>query len=474
MFILSCKRCVNLRYYKDVIKLINAKRSNMAAVGYSFNVNRFISDKSTYFESNSPFDSVNLTYEKVESDSDVYEDDEYLYPESFNNISNLSLHKVISYRDAIKTDDLENESNSDDLSEIITSNISDNDLKIRNTEITQLLERVLRDKVNPKCSVSLFGSAINGLWTEGSDLDVCVEIPNVNSRSAIIRNLRRIATVLSPLSPTRVIQNRFTAKIPILNWKRDYQKRPIKIVDGSLGKQESFDFECESIPSIDISVNNVLAVANSILVGTYVSFEPRVRNMILLLKMWAKSKSINDRSRGTLSSFAISLMVIHFLQNCSPPILPSLQDLAFSTNELPNYVAGVDCRFSTDMNKIRAELNFLSKGKVNSLDDRTLLINFFRYYGWYNVHSQGKPILIRSVDLSEFNMRYGADMEDPDANLDKSMISNPYLHVDNPFEIGIDVANISIHQRSRITNEFRKAYQSLRAGNTLKSLLNKG
>ncbi|BAM42470.1 uncharacterized protein TOT_040000837 [Theileria orientalis strain Shintoku] len=473
MFMFSCKRCVNLRYYENVIKLVNAKSFNTRAVGYSHNVSRFISNKSTNFESKDPFESVNLTYEKVESDSDVYDEDEYLYPESLNSISNLPLHNVISHSSGLKNEDLENDANSDDLSDVIANNVSDIDLKIRNTEIAQFLERALRDQVNPKCSVSLFGSAINGLWTEGSDLDVCVEIPNVNSRSAVIRNLRRIATVLSPLSPTRVIQNRFTAKIPILNWRRDSKKRPVKIVEESLNKQEILDFECESIPSIDISVNNVLAVANSILVGSYVSFEPRVRGLILLLKMWAKSKGINDRSRGTLSSFAISLMVIHFLQNCSPPLLPSLQDLAFSTNEPPNYVAGVDCRFSTDMNKIRAELNFLSKGKANTLDDRTLLINFFRYYGWYNLHSQGKPILIRSVDLSEFNMRLGTDTEDPDANLEKSTLGGPYLHVDNPFEIGIDVANISIHQRSRITNEFRKAYQTLRAGSTLKSLLSK-
>merc|ERR1719384_1624698 len=64
----------------------------------------------------------------------------------------------------------------------------------------------------------------------------------------------------------------------------------------------------------DISVNNVLAVVNSRLVGQYVRTDERLRTLGVGLKAWAQARGINDRSRGTISSFSLVLMLIHFLQ----------------------------------------------------------------------------------------------------------------------------------------------------------------
>ena len=36
--------------------------------------------------------------------------------------------------------------------------------------------------------------------------------------------------------------------------------------------------------------------------------------MVILVKKWAKTHGINDASQGTLSSYALTLMVIHYLQ----------------------------------------------------------------------------------------------------------------------------------------------------------------
>ena len=36
--------------------------------------------------------------------------------------------------------------------------------------------------------------------------------------------------------------------------------------------------------------------------------------MVMLVKKWAKTHGINDASQGTLSSYALTLMVIHYLQ----------------------------------------------------------------------------------------------------------------------------------------------------------------
>lgn len=37
--------------------------------------------------------------------------------------------------------------------------------------------------------------------------------------------------------------------------------------------------------------------------------------MILVVKKWAQYNEINDASKGTLSSYALVLMVLHYLQS---------------------------------------------------------------------------------------------------------------------------------------------------------------
>ena len=40
----------------------------------------------------------------------------------------------------------------------------------------------------------------------------------------------------------------------------------------------------------------------------------RVQPLVMLVKKWAKKHDINDASCGTLSSYALTLMVLHYLQ----------------------------------------------------------------------------------------------------------------------------------------------------------------
>jgi hypothetical protein len=44
-----------------------------------------------------------------------------------------------------------------------------------------------------------------------------------------------------------------------------------------------------------------------------------------MVKFFAKVCDIGDASRGSLSSYAYILMVIFYLQQCNPPVLPVLQ-----------------------------------------------------------------------------------------------------------------------------------------------------
>jgi len=60
-------------------------------------------------------------------------------------------------------------------------------------------------------------------------------------------------------------------------------------------------------------------VAKTVYVHVYLwrcslAVDPRVRPLVMFVKHWAKFQNINDASQGTVSSYSLSLMVIHYLQ----------------------------------------------------------------------------------------------------------------------------------------------------------------
>ena len=65
---------------------------------------------------------------------------------------------------------------------------------------------------------------------------------------------------------------------------------------------------------------------NTHLLYCYSQLDHRVRPLVLALKKWAKKNNINEARLQTLSSYTLSLMMIHYLQcGVSPPVLPCLQ-----------------------------------------------------------------------------------------------------------------------------------------------------
>ena len=84
--------------------------------------------------------------------------------------------------------------------------------------------------------------------------------------------------------------------------------------------------EDESGIAVDFNVNNLLGITNSNLIFTYTQIDQRFHIMNVFLKWWAKSVGIIGAAFGYLSSYALTLMIIAFLQNTEPPVLPCLQE----------------------------------------------------------------------------------------------------------------------------------------------------
>lgn len=215
------------------------------------------------------------------------------------------------------------------------------------------------------CQAELFGSAATKQWMPGSDLDICLLAPGMTAKASQVRGLRKVASALRQLGGgTHNIQPRFHAQMPILRWA---PRRPDRA--GAL--------------ACDISVGNVLAVANTRLIATYLEIDQRVPVLLRAIKVWAKKRGINNRQRGSFSSFALTLMLIHVLQARPSPLLPSLQDLAIQHELPPLFLQGADCRYCSDSELISgALLKLQGDHGTNQECVGALLLEFFRYFGW--------------------------------------------------------------------------------------------
>ncbi|PHJ23916.1 polynucleotide adenylyltransferase [Cystoisospora suis] len=408
------------------------------------------------------------------------------------------------------------------------------------------LQDLLSGGVLEACVVTPFGSAVNGLWTPQSDLDVCVQVKGAYTRAQQIKVLRQIAHALHPVQ-SHIVEPRFQARVPIIHWTPRFQvsghvsggtlldsqrledgrsaalgipqQRNHIVKDGRKqgmeggGEAPSRRTGQPSMVACDISVNNLLAVVNSKLLGAYVHTDKRLRTLGYSVKWWAKGRNINDRARGTVSSFSLILMLIHFLQrHANPPVLPSLQDIAIHQQAPPVYIGGVDCRYTSDRTAIERELAFLRNGRAaNTRSPGTLLLQFFHYYGY---EYKGGVISIRDtsgfireshpsdtgfflpgektaaarrggglgwtleeqarVCVSSSERHSENDVFGPLANslplADIHNFGGDYLVVDNPFEVGKDVCNVLPCQYQRIRHEFRRAFRMLSDGSTLRQV----
>lgn len=178
------------------------------------------------------------------------------------------------------------------------------------------------------------GSTVTGLYVQGqSDLDVTLFFPGRRhpmQRSEQLAILRLVATSLEEQAFEDV--NVIGAKAPI-------------VVCRSHGLV------------LDVSVQSCLGLANTRLVSQYTHECPELRLLVRKVKEFAHVWGVKDAKDGTLSSYAYTLLCIHFLQQRSPPrcwvtpvdafeegcVSPASASTATSENADPNAVWAAPC-----------------------------------------------------------------------------------------------------------------------------------
>ncbi|XP_056179742.1 terminal uridylyltransferase 7 isoform X1 [Falco biarmicus] len=171
--------------------------------------------------------------------------------------------------------------------------------------IRQNLENFIRQYF-PGTKLNLFGSSKNGFGFKQSDLDICMTIDRLETAEGLdcIRIIEDLAKILKKQSGLRNILPITTAKVPIVKF-----------------------FHVRSGLEVDISLYNTLALHNTRLLSSYAAIDPRVKYLCYTMKVFTKICDIGDASRGSLSSYAYTLMVLYFLQQRNPPVIPVLQEI---------------------------------------------------------------------------------------------------------------------------------------------------
>ena len=125
-----------------------------------------------------------------------------------------------------------------------------------------------------------------------------------------------------------------------------------------------------------------LGVANSDLLRCYMSLDPRIPQLVFIVRAWAKAKAVTAGRH--LTSYALTLMVLYFLQTQDPPVIPSLQQgfaswikqqSHSSYNEICGYheplveelesklIDNWNCSFFTDVTRLSSSNNDKSLSK---------------------------------------------------------------------------------------------------------------
>lgn len=317
--------------------------------------------------------------------------------------------------------------------------------------VIRRLQALLDEEFAPvygACRLAPFGSSANSFGGPKSDLDLCLVLLDRPLESAQhgAAAVELVAKILNMHGFKEVDDSRKTARIPIVQFLD-----PI------------FNIEC------DICVNNPLAIRNTLLLRTYGSVDDRARQMVFVVKLWAKRRGLNDPSTHTLSSYGWILLAINYLQRIG--LLPVLQEMPVKISEEPGGVffphvpcAGADGRvhdtyffgdpessfFSTPEAKERAAFEARRKPSNFPAGVAQLLSGFF-----WDLAMNDWRRNVASIKTGDFVLKATKAAED-------SWRLHPRCAIEDPFETSYDVGHVlrdSTFKRIRV--EAARAYALL-------------
>ncbi|XP_030534566.1 protein HESO1 [Rhodamnia argentea] len=282
-------------------------------------------------------------------------------------------------------------------------------------------------------TVEPFGSFVSNLFTRQGDLDISVQLPNGSYISAAGKKRKQallgdLLIALREKGVWRRLQFIAHARVPIL-------------------KIESKDTSI----SCDISIDNLHGYIKSKFLFWISEIDGRFRDMVLLVKEWAKCHDINNPKTGSFNSFALSLLVIFHFQTCAPAILPPLRDIYphSAIDDLQGVRADAERQIAeTCAANIARFKSSISRPNRSSLSE--LFVSFFAKFSGLNLKAPELGICPYTGQWEEIrnNMRW--------------MPQTYALFIEDPFEQPENTARaVSSRQLKRISEAFEVTHHWL-------------
>lgn len=295
----------------------------------------------------------------------------------------------------------------------------------------------------PACVVYPFGSTVNGLAFKGCDLDVNVdlgEIPASSVSSAGPSAQSQIPVSLTEAQKVRIAAN-LLREIPNCSRIVPISQARVPIV--------KFVHRVTGI-QCDISFKNKSAVLNSEFIRFCSEVDSRVRPLIMTVKLFCKMHDLSGSGGGRrMSSYALVMLVIFYLQQLEKPILPSVHSLQKNfQGSHAVMIGGWNYGFCDSIDS-------LDNMPANKQDVVELLQGFFAYYSLMDFSSVvisphlGRLLLRQEQSLPK---EFEGMIEKPIPALDS------HTCVQDPFELNFNLTkNLGLTSIAHIKTFFVQA-----------------
>ncbi|KAF4084603.1 hypothetical protein AMELA_G00108070 [Ameiurus melas] len=273
--------------------------------------------------------------------------------------------------------------------------LSENDSKARQL-LVQLLQEVFIEFL-PDCQIVPFGSSVNTFGVHSCDLDLVLGLENTRAfqnrtRMSEQRSLadqqtaenqsedgRPEDSILSDVDLTTATPAELLELVAAVLRKCVPGVHKVQPVSSARLPVVKFSHRQLSLQG-DITINNRLAVRNTRFLQLCSGLDSRVRPLVYSVRFWAKQKQLAGNPSGggpLLNNYALTLLVLFYLQTVSPPVLPTVEQLKhMACEEEECVIDGWDCTFPSQPISVPAS--------KNTDDLCTLLFGFFTYYSKFD------------------------------------------------------------------------------------------
>ncbi|MEE6515209.1 hypothetical protein FKM82_023777 [Ascaphus truei] len=199
------------------------------------------------------------------------------------------------------------------------------------------------------------------------------------------------------------------------------------------------------------SIPTWLALCNSAFLRLCSDLDPRVPPLVYTVRYWARESHLAGNPLGggpLLNNYALTLLVIFFLQTRSPPVIPPLSQLREeAANKVGQVIDGWDCSFPSDPTTVRAS--------DNQQNLSSLLSEFFSFFSSLNLPS----LLLSPRD----GLALPLPLPSPPPTWSVDLRLGP-LNVQDPFELSHNVCgNVSARTARRFSTQCAAAVRTCRS-----------